>query len=119
MAVWQVEKAPTESYADVGGLETQIQEIKEAVELPLTHPELYEDIGIKPPKVTPPPPHRLRPHARAHTHTHILTHTLPCLQCEPSSSLQLHITRFLKNSRPAAMCANADSRVLVKHLHWS
>jgi len=26
------------------------QEIKEAVELPLTHPELYEDIGIKPPK---------------------------------------------------------------------
>ena len=46
----QVEKAPTESYADVGGLEQQIQEIKEAVELPLTHPELYEDIGIKPPK---------------------------------------------------------------------
>lgn len=26
------------------------QEIKEAVELPLTHPELYEDIGIRPPK---------------------------------------------------------------------
>lgn len=25
-------------------------EIKEAVELPLTHPELYEEIGIKPPK---------------------------------------------------------------------
>lgn len=47
----QVEKAPLESYADVGGLESQVQEIKEAVELPLTHPELYEDIGIKPPKV--------------------------------------------------------------------
>ena len=47
----QVEKAPLESYADVGGLEQQIVEIKEAVELPLTHPELYEDIGIKPPKV--------------------------------------------------------------------
>merc|ERR1712130_851125 len=30
--------------------ESQIQEIKEAVEFPLTHPELYEDIGIKPPK---------------------------------------------------------------------
>jgi 26S proteasome regulatory subunit T2 len=45
-----VDKAPLESYADVGGLEEQIQEIKEAVELPLTHPELYEDIGIKPPK---------------------------------------------------------------------
>jgi 26S proteasome regulatory subunit T2 len=30
-------------------VDAQIQEI-EAVELPLTHPELYEDIGIKPPK---------------------------------------------------------------------
>jgi ATP-dependent 26S proteasome regulatory subunit len=48
----QVEKAPLESYADVGGLEQQVQEIKEAVELPLTHPELYEDIGIKPPKAS-------------------------------------------------------------------
>lgn len=50
VSVMKVEKAPLESYADVGGLETQIQEIKEAVELPLTHPELYEDIGVKPPK---------------------------------------------------------------------
>mmetsp|Transcript_13406 Transcript_13406/g.18324 ORF Transcript_13406/g.18324 Transcript_13406/m.18324 type:complete len:441 (+) Transcript_13406:255-1577(+) len=50
VSVMKVESAPLESYADVGGLESQIQEIKEAVELPLTHPELYEDIGIKPPK---------------------------------------------------------------------
>merc|ERR1719474_2308243 len=41
---------PLESYSDIGGLDEQIQEIKEAVELPLTHPELYEDVGIKPPK---------------------------------------------------------------------
>ncbi|CAK9234686.1 unnamed protein product [Sphagnum troendelagicum] len=46
----KVEKAPLESYVDIGGLDAQIQEIKEAVELPLTHLELYEDIGIKPPK---------------------------------------------------------------------
>ena len=46
----KLEKAPQESYADVGGLDTQIQEIKESVELPLTHPELYEEMGIKPPK---------------------------------------------------------------------
>lgn len=50
VSVMKVEKAPLESYADIGGLEKQIQEMKEAVELPLTHPELYEDIGIKPPK---------------------------------------------------------------------
>ena len=48
--VMKVEKAPLESYADIGGLQKQIQEVKEAVELPMTHPELYEDIGIKPPK---------------------------------------------------------------------
>jgi ATP-dependent 26S proteasome regulatory subunit len=44
VSVMKVEKAPLESYADIGGLDAQIQEIKEA------HPELYEDIGIKPPK---------------------------------------------------------------------
>jgi len=46
----KLEKAPKESYADVGGLEQQIQEIKESVELPLTHPEYYEEMGIRPPK---------------------------------------------------------------------
>jgi 26S proteasome regulatory subunit T2 len=50
VSVMKVEKAPLETYADIGGLEEQIQEIKEAVELPLSHPELYEDIGIRPPK---------------------------------------------------------------------
>lgn len=50
VSVMKLEKAPTESYADIGGLEQQIQEIKESVELPLTHPELYEEMGIKPPK---------------------------------------------------------------------
>lgn len=48
--VMKVQKAPLESYADIGGLEKQIQEVKESVELPLTNPELYEDIGISPPK---------------------------------------------------------------------
>ncbi|KIM33574.1 hypothetical protein M408DRAFT_310025 [Serendipita vermifera MAFF 305830] len=50
VSVMKLEKAPTESYGDIGGLDAQIQEIKEAVELPLTHPELYEEMGIKPPK---------------------------------------------------------------------
>merc|ERR1712179_28998 len=50
VSVMKIEKAPTESYADIGGLDTQIQEIKESVELPLTHPEYYEEMGIKPPK---------------------------------------------------------------------
>ena len=48
--VMKLDKAPTETYGDIGGLETQIQEVREAVELPLMHPELYEEMGIKPPK---------------------------------------------------------------------
>eukprot|EP00794_Sanderia_malayensis_P020416 gene20416-22429_t len=50
VTVMKLEKAPQESYADIGGLDQQIQEIKESVELPLTHPELYEEMGIRPPK---------------------------------------------------------------------
>ncbi len=50
VSVMKLDKAPTESYADIGGLEKQIQEVREAVELPLLHPELYEEMGIKPPK---------------------------------------------------------------------
>ncbi|KAF8374508.1 hypothetical protein PRIPAC_80937 [Pristionchus pacificus] len=46
----KIEKAPKESFDDIGGLESQVQEIKEAVELPLTHPEYYEDMGITAPK---------------------------------------------------------------------
>eukprot|EP00800_Vazella_pourtalesii_P022871 TRINITY_DN906_c0_g3_i1.p1 TRINITY_DN906_c0_g3~~TRINITY_DN906_c0_g3_i1.p1 ORF type:complete len:449 (-),score=144.40 TRINITY_DN906_c0_g3_i1:164-1510(-) len=50
VSVMKLEKAPQESYADVGGLDNQIMEIKESVELPLTHPELYDEMGVKPPK---------------------------------------------------------------------
>uniref|UniRef100_A0A1I7XZ78 ZP domain-containing protein n=1 Tax=Steinernema glaseri TaxID=37863 RepID=A0A1I7XZ78_9BILA len=46
----KLEKAPKESFDQIGGLESQIQEIKEAVELPLTHPEYYEEMGITAPK---------------------------------------------------------------------
>ncbi|MDO9326880.1 MAG: proteasome-activating nucleotidase [Methanoregula sp.] len=42
--------SPTETYADIGGLATQINEIREAVELPLKRPELFKQIGIMPPK---------------------------------------------------------------------
>ena len=42
--------SPQETYADIGGLEIQINEIKEAVELPLKRPELFLRIGVDPPK---------------------------------------------------------------------
>ena len=41
---------PDVKYSDIGGLDIQKQEIREAIELPLTHPELYSQIGIDPPR---------------------------------------------------------------------
>jgi len=38
------------SYEDIGGLDDQIQEVREIIELPLKKPELFEKIGIDPPK---------------------------------------------------------------------
>merc|ERR1711871_1691032 len=38
------------SYASVGGLNEQIRELREAIELPLINPELFHRVGIKPPK---------------------------------------------------------------------
>lgn len=46
----EVDEKPSESYAEVGGLDTQIQELIEAVVLPLTHKERFEAVGIRPPK---------------------------------------------------------------------
>lgn len=44
------DEKPDVSYADVGGLDMQKQEIREAVELPLTEFDLYKQIGIDPPR---------------------------------------------------------------------
>ncbi|NPA22531.1 MAG: CDC48 family AAA ATPase [Candidatus Micrarchaeota archaeon] len=41
---------PQVTYEDIGGLEDAIQKIREMVELPMRHPELFERLGITPPK---------------------------------------------------------------------
>lgn len=46
----EVEEKPEVSYEQIGGLEEQVVEIKETVELPLKKPELFVNIGIEPPK---------------------------------------------------------------------
>ncbi len=38
------------TYSDIGGLNEQIRELREVIELPLTNPELFVRVGIKPPK---------------------------------------------------------------------
>jgi len=46
----EVIERPNVRYEDIGGLSEQIRELREVVELPLKHPELFEEIGIEPPK---------------------------------------------------------------------
>ena len=46
----EIEAKPDITYDRIGGLEDQIIEVKETVELPLKEPELFEKIGIDPPK---------------------------------------------------------------------
>ncbi|XP_058074592.1 26S proteasome regulatory subunit 8 homolog A isoform X2 [Magnolia sinica] len=46
----KVEKVPDSTYDMIGGLDQQIKEIKEVIELPIKHPELFESLGIAQPK---------------------------------------------------------------------
>lgn len=46
----EVDEKPTEDYNDIGGLDKQIEELVEAIVLPMTHRERFINLGIKPPK---------------------------------------------------------------------
>lgn len=46
----KVEKVPDSTYDMIGGLEQQIKEVKEVIELPIKHPEIFESLGIAQPK---------------------------------------------------------------------
>lgn len=52
VSLMMVEKVPDSTYDMIGGLENQIKEIKEVIELPVKHPELFDALGIAQPKGT-------------------------------------------------------------------
>ena len=54
MSLMKVEKVPDSTYDMIGGLDQQIKEIKEVIELPIKHPELFEALGVAQPKARPP-----------------------------------------------------------------
>jgi proteasome-associated ATPase len=45
-----LEEVPDIQYEDIGGLKSQIEQIRDAVELPFLHPDLFREHGLKPPK---------------------------------------------------------------------
>jgi len=50
VSLMRVEKVPDSNYDAIGGLEEQIKEIREVLELPIKHPEIFEALGISQPK---------------------------------------------------------------------
>ena len=65
VSLMMVEKVPDSTYEMIGGLDNQIKEIKEVIELPVKHPELFEALGIAQPKVR-----------KNHTYTHNIAFTI-------------------------------------------
>src|SRR5690606_18907506 len=45
-----LEEVPDVSYEDIGGLQKQIEQIRDAVELPFLHADLYREYQLRPPK---------------------------------------------------------------------
>ena len=41
---------PSVSYEDIGGLDRELEQVREMIELPMRHPELFQQLGIDPPK---------------------------------------------------------------------
>jgi len=46
----ELDEKPTDEYTDIGGLDKQIEELREAIVLPITHKHLFDSVGIRPPK---------------------------------------------------------------------
>ena len=46
----EVDERPTETYTDIGGLDKQIEELAEAVVMPMEQADKFKTLGIKPPK---------------------------------------------------------------------
>ncbi len=42
--------APSITYEDIGGLDDELEQVREMIELPMRHPELFQQLGIEPPK---------------------------------------------------------------------
>ena len=85
VSLMKVEAVPDSTYDMIGGLEKQVMEIKEVIELPIKHPELFDALGVAQPKVGAIKrarsawnlcykacrfaPRRLGPSSLTHTHT--------------------------------------------------
>lgn len=50
VSLMKVEKVPDSTYDMIGGLDEQVKQVKEVIELPIKHPEIFDSLGISQPK---------------------------------------------------------------------
>ncbi|HVP94044.1 MAG TPA: proteasome-activating nucleotidase [Methanoregulaceae archaeon] len=48
--VMELDESPSITFRQIGGLQKEIEEVRESVEYPLTKPQIFEKIGVEPPK---------------------------------------------------------------------
>ena len=90
------EGVPRVAYEDIGGLEEQVQKVREMIELPMRHPELFRRLGISPPKG-------------------VLLHGPPGTGKTMMAKAVANETNahFIAINAPALMCVGAETRILT------
>ncbi len=97
-------------YDDVGGIRNQLSQIREMVELPLRHPQLFKTLGVKPPKV------RARacdPLLRAESHYIVHSAYFPLPPLSFLLPLLLSLVFFLYASLPPPSRAESEQKWTV------
>ena len=90
-----LDEKPDVSYSDIGGMDIQKQEVREAVELPLTHFDLYKQIGIDPPRG-------------------VLMYGPPgCGKTMLAKAVAHHTTGMYQPSLSSNLCSSNNNRVIV------
>ena len=102
VSLMKVEKVPDSTYDLIGGVEKQIREIKEVIELPIKHPELFESLGVSQPKgvLLYGPPGT----GKVYNSYHSLTHPFTRVTC--SAALILPSIHSCRATRSAAAFAH-------------
>ena len=112
MSLMKVEKVPDSTYDMIGGLEKQIREIKEVIELPIKHPELFESLGVA--QASRPGPARPHPQRNAPGRRRVcsfifvvspLSLSLSCVS--KTNSPASYRKRFLPTTPPVRVASNA------------
>jgi hypothetical protein len=102
VSLMKVEKVPDSTYDMIGGLDQQIKEIKEVIELPIKHPELFEALGVAQPKARPPRSMALATAQDSHCLVLVLAQSTVRCKCAARICLVSKLTTVQRFDGPAS-----------------